>query len=105
MAEDQSQGDSGVAVKEKQKVKRPTMYQVMLHNDDYTTMEFVIFVLKKFFKKDDAAAQQIMLKVHHEGLGVCGVYTKEIAEMKVQSVNSYSKKKGHPLKSSCEPCE
>jgi len=105
MSNEENQEDSGIAVKDQQKVEIPKMYQVILHNDDYTTMEFVIHVLKKFFKMNDADAYDVMLKVHHDGRGRCGIFTKEIAQMKVTSVNNYAKKNGHPLKSSFESCD
>ncbi len=76
----------------------PGEWAVILLNDDYTTMEFVIEVLSKFFKKTEAEAMAIMLKVHHEGRGVAGIYSKEIAETKTAQVNEYSQSKGHPLK-------
>lgn len=87
----------------KTETKRPRRYQVLLHNDDYTTMEFVVHILKKFFNKTYSEAEAIMLEIHNKGFGVCGVYTREIAEMKSNQVMSYAKEKGHPLKSSIEP--
>jgi len=83
-------------------VKRPSRYKVILHNDDYTTMEFVILVLKKFFKKTADEAEVIMLKVHKEGSAICGVYTHEVAESKVFKVNQFARENGHPLKSTME---
>lgn len=106
MSDDQhQQGDPGVATVDKVKVEPPKKYKVLLHNDDYTTMEFVIHVLMKFFKKNYDEAHAVMLKVHHDGLGICGIYTFEVAESKSSKVNRYAKGKGHPLKSSIEPCE
>jgi ATP-dependent Clp protease adaptor protein ClpS len=99
----ESEEEGGVATVTKKKVKRPQLYQVFLHNDDYTTMEFVVFVLQTFFKKDMEQAQRIMLKVHTEGKGVCGVYTCEIAETKVAQVLEEAKEQGHPLQCSSEP--
>ena len=81
----------------------PPMYKVLLHNDDYTTMEFVVLVLQKFFHKSHDEAEQIMLKVHHEGVGLCGVYTYEVAETKVVQVLRFAKDQGHPLKCTMEP--
>ncbi len=98
-------GDPGIAVADETKVEEPKMYKVMLHNDDYTTMEFVIHVLMKFFNKNYDDAHGVMLKVHHEGVGLCGIYTFEVAESKSAKVNKYSRGKGHPLKSSIEPCD
>lgn len=97
--------DPGVATEDDVKLKKPPMYKVLMHNDDYTTMEFVIHVLMKFFNKNYDEAHSIMLKVHHEGVAICAIYTHEVAESKSQKVNKYSKGKGHPLKSSIEPCD
>lgn len=102
-----SQGDAeeegGVATIEKKEVKRPSLYRVILHNDDYTTMEFVILILQKFFSKTGVEAQEIMLKVHHEGAATCGVYTYEIAETKAEKVAQYARDNGHPLMCTLEP--
>jgi ATP-dependent Clp protease adaptor protein ClpS len=100
-----TEGSPGIAIKERDKVAKPPMYRVLLHNDDYTTMEFVVHILQKFFKKNVMEAQAIMLKVHHEGVGVCGIYTFEVAESKAHKVNRYARSKGHPLKCSYEPCD
>lgn len=81
----------------KPKAKPPKRYQVVLLNDDYTPMEFVVEVLQRFFDLDELKANAIMLAVHHEGKGVCGVYSREVAEMKVQQVNRYSRANKHPL--------
>lgn len=85
------------------KVKRPKLYAVILHNDDYTTMEFVIEVLIRFFSQDEASAMGIMLKIHTDGYGICGTFTREIAETKMVKVNEYSRDNGHPLKCTMEP--
>ena len=103
--DDTSTGDPGVAVADQEKLETPKMYKVVMHNDDYTTMEFVIHVLMKFFSKTYDEAHAIMLKIHHEGIGLCGIFTFEVAESKSSKVNSYSRGKGHPLKSSIEPCD
>ncbi len=92
---------SGMVV-EKSKVQKPPLYKVIMHNDDYTTMEFVILVLKKFFLKSDGQANEIMLSVHNKGSGVCGTYTFEVAETKIIHVNRFSKENGHPLKVTLE---
>lgn len=102
---DSASGDPGIAVADKTKVEPPKMYKVVMHNDDYTTMEFVIHVLMKFFGKNYDQAHAIMLKIHHDGVGLCGIYTYEVAESKSSKVNSYSRGKGHPLKSSIEACD
>lgn len=82
--------------------KRPSRYKVLLHNDDYTTMEFVVWVLKMIFGKNQSEAEQIMLEVHNQGIGVCGVYTYEVAETKVSQVAKAAKQEGHPLACSME---
>ncbi len=94
---------SGVATKTKDKLQTPRMYKVVMHNDDYTTMEFVVLVLQKFFNKNHAESQSIMLEVHTRGFGICGVYTYEVAESKVAKVIKYARENGHPLKCSTEP--
>lgn len=99
------QGDPGIAVAEKAKVELPKMYKVVLHNDDYTTMEFVIHILMKFFSKTYDESHAIMLKIHENGVGICGIFTFEVAESKSAKANRYSRGKGHPLKSSIEPCD
>lgn len=78
------------------------MYQVVLLNDDYTPMEFVVMVLQEFFQRDYETATQIMLKIHHEGRGVCGVYTKDVASTKVETVLAAAKRSGHPLQCTME---
>lgn len=81
----------------KTKIQPPAMYKVMLMNDDYTPMEFVVEVLQRFFQMDMEKATQVMLAVHYEGKGICGVYTADIAETKVDQVNRYARKHEHPL--------
>lgn len=81
----------------RQRVAPPPMYRVVLHNDDYTPMDFVIDVLSRFFNMQYEQATEVMLKVHYEGKGVCGVFTAEIAETKVQQVTQYAKEHEHPL--------
>ena len=90
--------DDGLAVETaKPKLKKPPLYKVMILNDDYTPMEFVVQVLEVFFRMDREKATRIMLHVHTRGVGVCGVYTRDIAETKVQQVNDYSRNNQHPL--------
>jgi ATP-dependent Clp protease adaptor protein ClpS len=89
--------DGTVLETRKAKVKPPPMYKVLLLNDDYTPMEFVVMVLQKFFSMSREKATQVMLKVHREGMGVCGLYPKDIATTKVEQVVSYAKKHQHPL--------
>ena len=102
---DVGSGDPGIAIADETKLEPPKMYKILIHNDDYTTMEFVIHVLMKFFNKNYDESHGIMLKVHHDGIGLCGIFTYEVAESKSAKVNRYSRGKGHPLKSSIEPCE
>ena len=91
-----------VIVKTKPKTKTPSMYKVLLLNDDYTPMEFVVHVLEKFFGKNRADATRIMLHVHQRGVGVCGIFTYEIAETKVTQVIDYAKRHQHPLQCTLE---
>ncbi len=87
---------------EKAKVKPPPLYKVMLLNDDYTPMEFVVMVLKRFFQMDLEAATRVMLHVHQKGVGVCGVFTYEIAETKVNQVMDFARQNSHPLQCTLE---
>ena len=89
--------DDSVLEAKKAKVKLPPMYKVLLLNDDYTPMEFVVLVLQKFFAMTRERATQVMLKVHREGMGVCGVYPRDVALTKVQQVAGYARKHQHPL--------
>lgn len=84
------------------KLREPRRYKVLLHNDDYTTMEFVVHVLRRVFHKPEPEAMSIMLAVHKKGLGMCGVYTAEVAETKVDTVHSMAKAAGYPLRASLE---
>ncbi|QKT02365.1 ATP-dependent Clp protease adapter ClpS [Ectothiorhodospiraceae bacterium 2226] len=94
----QTRHDDGLAVEEaKPKLKRPPMYKVVLLNDDYTPMEFVVHILEYFFGMEREKAARIMLHVHTRGKGVCGVFPREIAETKVAQVNEYSRQHQHPL--------
>jgi len=89
---------SSVLELERSKSKPPNLYKVLLLNDDFTTMEFVIEVLQNFFAKTLEQATQIMLRIHNDGSAVCGVYTKDVAETKVVQVSEFSLQQGHPLK-------
>jgi ATP-dependent Clp protease adaptor protein ClpS len=91
--------------KSEDKLERPKMYKVVLHNDDYTTREFVVHVLMKFFGKSETEATHIMLTVHHKGRGVAGVFTRDIAETKARQVVDYAAKRGMPLHVTAEPCD
>lgn len=97
-----SETESGVDLKTKPKTKRPSMYKVLMLNDDYTPMEFVIHVLERFFGKTHEEATDIMLSVHQTGVGVCGVYTYEVAEMKVTRVMDLARQNQHPLQCTIE---
>lgn len=97
-------GDSatGIIVKTKPKTKKPSMYRVLMLNDDYTPMEFVVHVLENFFNKNREEATRIMLHVHQRGVGICGVFTYEIAETKVTQVIEYARQHQHPLQCTLE---
>lgn len=96
---DESDGSGTATITEsKSRTKTPPLYRVILMNDDYTPMDFVIHVLQKFFSKDVPEATRIMLEIHTKGSGLCGVFTYEIAETKVYLVNNYSRENRHPLK-------
>lgn len=98
-SQNNTQRDDGIALAEqKQVVKPPSMYKVLLLNDDYTPMDFVVMILQIHFHKDEEAAIKIMLSVHEQGSGICGVYPKDIAETKVYNVISDARRAGHPLK-------
>ena len=91
------QRESAVLEEQKTRLKPPPMFRVMLLNDDFTPMDFVVVVLQKFFTMSRERATQVMLKVHREGMGVCGVYPKDVAATKVQQVAAYARKHQHPL--------
>jgi len=98
--------DENVALQEiKPKLKKPRLYKVLLLNDDFTPMEFVVVILERFFGKQREQAVQIMLHVHHKGVGVCGVFPRDIAESKVRLVMDFSKDNQHPLQCTMEPDE
>lgn len=94
--------NTGVVVRPKPKTKKPSMYKVIMLNDDYTPMEFVILVLERFFSKNHEESTQIMLHVHQKGVGVCGVFTYEVAETKVQQVMDLARQHQHPLQCTLE---
>ena len=95
---------SGTSVEEaKPRLKKPRMYRVLLMNDDYTPMEFVVTILRKIFRLTEEQSVQIMLKVHTEGSGVCGIFTAEIAETRVREVLALAREHQHPLKCTMEP--
>jgi ATP-dependent Clp protease adaptor protein ClpS len=98
-----TQHESNIALApERTHTRLPGLYKVILFNDDFTTMEFVIEVLQRFFSLNNELAQQIMLKIHNEGSAICGTYTRDIAETKVTQVGNFSKENGHPLRCGME---
>lgn len=92
----------GTQVKERPKVKKPKMYKVLLHNDHYTTMEFVVFILRNTFRRSEAEATQIMLHIHQNGVGVAGIYSKEIAETKSEKAMKLAEENNFPLQCTFE---
>lgn len=97
-----NRGNTGVVIKPKLKTKKPAMYKVIMLNDDYTPMEFVIHVLERFFSKNREEAAKIMLHVHQRGVGVCGTFTYEVAETKVTQVMDSARQHQHPLQCTVE---
>jgi ATP-dependent Clp protease adaptor protein ClpS len=92
-----------VATERRIRTDKPRQYKVILHNDHYTTMEFVVLVLMRFFHKSETEATHIMLTVHHKGIGVAGVYSKDVADTKVHEVTDFAQENGMPLRLSTEP--
>jgi ATP-dependent Clp protease adaptor protein ClpS len=106
MSKEQGDSDSGLALQEsKPELKRPPLFKVVLMNDDYTPMEFVVEVLETFFKMNREQATHVMLTVHTQGKGVCGIYTRDIAETKAAQVNQYARENEHPLLAEIEASE
>ena len=95
-------GKTGLVTKTRPKTKKPSLYKVLLLNDDYTPMEFVVHVLERYFNKGRDDATRIMLHVHQKGVGICGVYTYEVAETKVTQVMDFARQNGHPLQCTLE---
>jgi len=95
-------GDANIATKTRTRTKKPSLYRVLLLNDNYTPMEFVVFVLERFFNKTREEATRIMLHVHQNGVGVCGVFTYEVAETKVTQVMDLARRNEHPLQCTME---
>ncbi|MCF8036563.1 MAG: ATP-dependent Clp protease adapter ClpS [Desulfobacteraceae bacterium] len=102
MQEDKPGTEEKVISQTRQVIEEPPMYRVLLHNDDYTTMDFVVELLMNVFQKTFEEATHIMLRVHRAGKGVCGVYTYEVAETKIETVHQLATERGFPLKSSME---
>ncbi len=100
--DDDDDGGTGLAVQTRTRTKKPSMYKVLMLNDDYTPMEFVVHVLERFFAKTAEQATQIMLHVHQRGVGVCGVFTYEVAETKVGQVMDLARQHQHPLQCTIE---
>ncbi len=98
-------GGSVVLERRTQRTKPPQMFQVVMLNDDYTPMEFVVVVIQEFFNKDRETATQIMLKIHLDGRGICGVFSRDVAATKVEQVQEAAKQAGHPLQCVSEPVE
>ena len=103
--EDQDEGTSVAVATIEPKLKKPPLYRVIIFNDDYTPMEFVVYILQTFFGIDRDKATQIMLAIHTQGKGVCGIFTKEVAETKAAQVNNFARKNEHPLISEIEPVD
>lgn len=103
MSQDIFENQSDISTESEEKIKEPKMYRVLLHNDDYTTMEFVVSVLKTVFHKPTAEATRIMYEVHQKGIGIAGIYTFEIAETKAALVHALAHDQGFPLRCSIEP--
>jgi ATP-dependent Clp protease adaptor protein ClpS len=107
MAKKNDQNDDGdlrggIVTKTEPKTKRPSLYKVLLLNDDYTPMDFVVYVLERFFNKQSEEANRIMMHVHQKGVGICGVYTYEVAETKVAQVTNFARQHQHPLQCTME---
>ncbi len=102
--EDDTNGNSGVgiATRTRTRTKKPTPYKVLLLNDDYTPMEFVVLVLQRFFRMNMEDATRVMLHVHQKGVGVCGIFTYEVAETKVTQVIDFARENQHPLQCTLE---
>jgi ATP-dependent Clp protease adaptor protein ClpS len=99
---DDGRSNTGVVIKTRPKVKKPSLYKVLMLNDDYTPMEFVVHVLERYFSKNTEEATRIMLHVHQKGVGICGVFTFEVAETKVNQVMDLARKNQHPLQCTLE---
>lgn len=100
-----SEQDTGLALEERKKTQRPRRWKVLIYNDDFTSMDFVVYVLVKHFRKPPAEATHVMLQVHHKGVGVAGVYTKDVAETKVAEATAEARAHEMPLKLEAQPAE
>jgi len=101
-SDENAEVESGVLTEKRLQAKRPPLYKVLLHNDDYTPMDFVIMVLETFFSKDRQSATDIMMNVHQKGIGICGIFPYEIAETKVAAVMECARENEHPLQCTME---
>ena len=100
--QDGEEGETGLALRTRTQTKKPSLYKVLILNDDYTPMEFVVFVIERFFNKTREEATRIMLHVHQHGVGLCGVFTYEVAETKVAQVLDLARRNEHPLQCTME---
>jgi ATP-dependent Clp protease adaptor protein ClpS len=98
-----AESDHELAVLPRKQVKQPRRFCVVLHNDDYTTMEFVVMVLTRYFAKSETEAHHVMLEVHHRGRGLAGIYSRDVAESKVEQVEELARSEGFPLRCTTEP--
>ena len=102
---DRNDLEPGLAVEERKKTRRPRRWKILIYNDDFTTMDFVVYVLIKHFRKPPAEATHIMLQVHHKGVGVAGIYPRDVAETKVAEVTAEAQEHGMPLRLEARPAE
>lgn len=102
MSKTKDEHQGSVATRDKEEIREPSLYKALLHNDDYTSMEFVVSILENIFDKSTSVATKIMLDVHQQGVGVAGVYTREICETKIELVHHLARKNGFPLRCSME---
>ena len=102
MSKQDAGSQTGTAIETRKKVAEPPLYRVLLHNDDYTSMDFVVDILMMVFRKTQGEATRIMLNVHQQGVGICGVYPYEVAETKIETVHSLAAENGYPLKCTME---
>ncbi len=100
--DDDGKTNTGIITRTRPKTKKPSMYKVLMLNDDYTPMEFVVAVLQRFFNKNQEQATEIMLQIHRKGIGICGVFTYEVAETKVNQVMEFARRNEHPLQCTLE---
>lgn len=100
-----SDRETGLAVEERKKTRRPRRWKVLIYNDDFTSMDFVVYILMKHFRKPPAEAVHIMLQVHHRGIGVAGIYPKDVAETKVAEVTAEARDNGMPLRLEAQPAD